>query len=170
MNGGEEANWTLAETGSMTARLKISALEGGANKLFFMQIHGKAPASEPLLKCIWEKGYIRLLTKTGPKLKDLSRQSKYTAVGLDEWFTCSIEVDHDALMIQINGETIETYGRDVLDYWPAENTYYFKAGNYLQDDTPGAAATVVFSSLAVAHRDKHLSVYGHRERPNLNLK
>lgn len=70
---------------------------------------------------------------------------------LDEWFTCSIKVNHDTLTVQINGETVETCRPDVLDDWPAENTYYFKAGSYLQHDTPDAAATVVFSSLTVAH-------------------
>jgi hypothetical protein len=45
---------------------------------------------------------------------------KYTAVGLDEWFACSIKVNRDAQTIQINGETVETYGHDVLDYWPVE--------------------------------------------------
>jgi hypothetical protein len=151
MNGSEEANWTLAQTGRMVARLKITALEGTANKLFFMQIHGKAPESLPLLKCIWEKGWIRLLTKSGRKLKDLSRQQHYTQVGLDEWFTCSIRAGPDSLNILINGKTVESFGRDVLDCWPSENTYYFKAGNYLQDDTPGAGATVVFSSITVSH-------------------
>ncbi len=153
MNGNTEAGWTLDEERTMNARLKIAALAGGADKLFFMQIHGMDPASEPLLKCIWEKGYIRLLTKSGPRLKDFSRQPKYTAVGLDEWFTCSIHVDREALSIKINGETIETYGRDVLDSWPEGNTYYFKAGNYLQNNTPGASSTVVFSSLAITKNE-----------------
>lgn len=147
MKGDEEANWTLTGSRSLDARLKVAALEGGANKVIFLQIHGKAPASEPLLKCIWEKDYIRLLTKSGTKLKDLRRQQRYTRIGLDEWFTCSIKVNPDALTIHINGELIETFGRDVLDSWPAENTYYFKAGNYLQDDSPGAASTLVFSSI-----------------------
>lgn len=147
MSGSLEANWTLTDSRSLEARLKITELEGGANKIIFMQIHGKAPESKPLLKCIWEKGSIRLITKTGTKLKNLSRQQRYINVGMDEWFTCSVKVHHDAITIQINGETVESYGRDVLDFWPAENTYYFKTGNYLQHDTPGAAATVIFSSI-----------------------
>lgn len=38
---------------------KITSIDSGATKLTFMHIHGKAPESEPLLKCIWEKGSIR---------------------------------------------------------------------------------------------------------------
>lgn len=151
MRGSEEANWTLPETGLLEARLKIAALEGGADKTIFMQIHGKAPESQPLLKCIWEKGSIRLLTKSGPKLKDLSRKQRYVGIGTNEWFTCAIKVNRDALEIRINENLVETFGRDVLDCWPEGNTYYFKAGNYLQNNTPGAKATVVFSSIAVSH-------------------
>ncbi len=147
MNGSTEANWTLADSRSLEARLKISALEGGTDKIIFMQIHGKAPESQPLLKCVWERGSIRLLTKTGAKLKDLSRRQRSAHIGIGEWFTCSIKANQNALTIQINGETVESYGRDGLDSWPAENTCHFKVGNYLQDSTPGAAAVVVYSSI-----------------------
>jgi hypothetical protein len=116
-----------------------------------MQIHGKAPESKPLLKCIWEKGWIRFLTKSGEKLNDYSRQNKYVEIGLNEWFSCSVKADRKSLRIQINGITVESFGSEVLDFWPENNTYYFKAGNYLQDDRAGTGATVIFSSVSVSH-------------------
>ncbi|MCF7847984.1 MAG: polysaccharide lyase family 7 protein [Kiritimatiellales bacterium] len=151
MRGSEECNWTLSEGGALNARLKVISLAGGANKIIFMQIHGKSPESKPLLKCIWEKGRIRLLTKSGKKLKDLSRKRQYADIALNEWFTCSIRVNREFLRIRINGETVETFGPEVLDCWPEGNTYYFKVGNYLQHNRAGAGATVVFSSIAVSH-------------------
>lgn len=151
MRGREQNNWTLAEGGSLQARLKVMDLQGDANKVIFMQIHGRAPESKPLLKCIWEKGNIRLLTKTGAKLKDLKRKQKYVDVGQDNWFTCAINVNSNTINILVNGKTIESFGPEVLGSWPKNNTYYFKAGNYLQHDQPGAGAKLVFSSIAVSH-------------------
>lgn len=151
MSGAEENNWTLETGGSLECRLKVSGLKGGASKIIFMQIHGKAPESKPLLKCVWEKGYVRLLTKSGPKLKEFSRKSKYTRVGEDRWFICSIRAGAEALSVEVDGEVVESFGRDILGSWPEDNTYYFKAGNYLQHDTEGAEATVTFSRIALSH-------------------
>jgi len=152
MSGPDEHNWTLDKPGRLTCKLKIAKLEGGANKLFFMQIHGKRPKSKPLIKCIWEKGRIRLLTKGGKNLKDLKRKSHYANVPVDQWFTCTIRISREALSVSVNGKTVETYAADeVLKFWPKDNTYYFKAGNYLQHNTPGAKATVVFASIDVSH-------------------
>ncbi len=151
MRGSKEGNWTLSEGGALNARLKVENLKGSANKIIFMQIHGKAPESKPLLKCIWEKGWIRFLTKSGEKLNDYSRQNKYVEIGLNEWFSCSVKADRKSLRIQINGITVESFGSEVLDFWPENNTYYFKAGNYLQDDRAGTGATVIFSSVSVSH-------------------
>jgi len=155
MNGAEENNWTIAGTSELRCRLKVTELGGGANKLFFMQIHGKRPKSKPLLKCIWEKGKIRLLTKTGEQLRDFKRKQDYAAVPLNEWFTCTIKINPQTLSIDVNGGTVETYtAEEVLNYWPKDNTYYFKVGNYLQHNTPGATSTVVFSSIEVSHRQE----------------
>lgn len=153
MVGNDQHNWTLQTGGHLHGRLKITDFEEGANKLFFMQIHGKSPSDKPLLKCIWENGRIRLLTKSGERLTDYKKgdNGKYTEVG-EDWFTCTIDVDTAALSIKINGETIETFDwEEVLQYWPSDNTYYFKAGNYLQHDREGAAAKVTYSELKVSH-------------------
>jgi hypothetical protein len=152
MSGGDDHDWTLDKGGRLTCKLKIADLEGGANKIIFMQIHGKAPESKPLLKCIWEKGRLRLLTKGGKGLKDIRKKQSYVEIPPHQWFTCAIRVNRKALEIQIDGKTIETYTADeVLDFWPDGNTYYFKAGNYLQHDKPGTKATVVFASIDVSH-------------------
>ena len=142
MLGPDQHNWTLQTGGHLHGRLKVTDFKEDAEKLFFMQIHGKNPTDKPLLKCIWEKGTIRLLTKSGESLTDYKKgdNGKYVAVG-EDWFTCTIDVDTAAMTIKINGETIETFDREeVLQYWPRDNTYYFKAGNYLQH--PGSQSIV----------------------------
>ncbi len=154
MVGADQHNWTLQDGGHLHGRLKVGDFKEGANKLFFMQIHGKEPSDKPLLKCIWEKGVIRLITKSGERLTDYKKgnNGKYNEIGEGEWFTCTIDVDTAKLIVKINDEIIETFDyEEVLQYWPSNNTYYFKAGNYLQDNTEGAAATVTYSELKVSH-------------------
>ena len=171
MIGADQHNWTLQTGGHLHGRLKITDLKNGANKLFFMQIHGKEPSDKPLLKCIWESGKIRLLTKSGERLVDYKKGNNgtYLSVG-EDWFTCTIDVDTIALTIKINDKIIETFGwQEVLQYWPTNNTYYFKAGNYLQHDSEGATATVIFSDLKVSHGKNTPDPNGLREiRNDLN--
>ncbi|MCF8378993.1 MAG: polysaccharide lyase family 7 protein [Bacteroidales bacterium] len=155
MVGPDQHNWTLQTGGHLYGRVKITDFEENANKLFFMQIHGKLPSDKPLLKCIWEKGVIRLITKSGERLVDYKKgdNGKYVEVG-EEWFTCNIDVDTAAMIVKINGQIIEVFDREeVLQYWPSNNTYYFKAGNYLQHDNEGAAAKVIYSGLEVSHEN-----------------
>ena len=167
MSGRKEHDWILDKGGRLSCKLKVADLTGGANKIIFMQIHGKAPNSKPLLKCIWEKGRIRLLTKSGKKLNDFQRKKDYAYIPLNKWFTCTIKINRESLTIQINGKTVETYTADeVLKYWPKDNTYYFKAGNYLQHKKPGTKATVIFASIEVSHDRQQIGADRAVSRPS----
>ncbi|RMD77159.1 MAG: polysaccharide lyase family 7 protein [Lentisphaerae bacterium] len=147
-----EYDWTFDQTARLHCRLKIARLAGGANKLIFMQIHGKKPVARPFIKAIWEKGRIRFLVKTGKKLMDREKKRVYANIPAGEWFTCTICINRRRLVIKLNGQVVETYTADeLMRYWPAQNTYYFKAGNYLQHTYAGARATVVFSTIEVSH-------------------
>lgn len=151
--GDDEFEWTLEEGGVLEARVKIGPLVGGADKLVFLQIHGHEPEDRPLLKCLWEKGHLRLLTKSGEKLKDHQEKQRYVAIAEGRWFTCRIEAGAEEVTVAIDGEVVERFGREHLKFWPEGNTFYFKAGNYLQEKGEGMAATVSLSAVSVRHGD-----------------
>ena len=150
-SGDDEFEWTLSEGGTLELRLKIGPLSGGAEKLIFAQIHGHRPESKPLLKCIWEKGHLRLLTKTGKKLKDHKERQRYLALPEGRWFTCRIEARADQVSVAVDGEVVERFQHRHLRFWPEGNTFYFKVGNYLQEKREGSAATVTISRISLGH-------------------
>ncbi|MGJ8644760.1 MAG: polysaccharide lyase family 7 protein [Luteolibacter sp.] len=152
--GGEEYQWTLEKGGTMEVRFKIGSLEGGADKLMFAQIHGHRPESKPLLKCIWDNGYLRLLTKSGEELTDHEEKKRYLPLAKGEWYTCKVVASADEVSVAIDGEVVERFDRSVLGFWPEENTYYFKTGNYLQEKDEGCAATVLISEVSVLHGEE----------------
>lgn len=148
IKSGQEHNWPIDAEPSLSCRLKISDLAPKTNKLIFMQIHGHAPSSKPLIKCIWEKGKIKILSKSGKDLKDFKKKETYEKIAADTWFNCRIIVRNKGISIFINDQMVEFFSQEeVLSYWPKENTYYFKAGNYLQHTHQNAAASVVFSEI-----------------------
>jgi len=150
-SGADEYQWTLAEGGNLKMRFKIGPLVGGADKLIFAQIHGHRPDSKPLLKCIWEKGHLRLMIKSGDNLTDYQKKPRYLALAEGEWHTCKIVASANELSIAINDQVVETFEQSHLQFWPDKNTFYFKAGNYLQEKDEGCAATVSISHLSVKH-------------------
>jgi hypothetical protein len=149
--GENEYEWTLMEGGALELRFKVGPFEEGAEKLMFAQIHGHEPERKVLLKCLWHKGHLRIKGKSGEKLKDYEVQRRYLPLNEGEWYTCRIEASKEAVSVAMDGVVIETFGREVLKYWPADNTYYFKAGNYLQERKEGRAATVSISHISVRH-------------------
>ena len=153
-NSAQEKNWTLGEGGTMEGTFKVTELEN-ASKLFVMQIHGKSPSDKVLLKVIWESGQIRLLRKIkqGDEWIDNEKKSSYADLPLNTEVTIKIVADTSALTIYINGNQVEQFTDHLLDDWGADNTFYFKAGNYLQHNTSlfGHRAAVEYSSLKVSH-------------------
>lgn len=151
--GENEYQWTLEEGGVMEVRFKIGSMEGGADKLMFAQIHGHRPESKPLLKCIWDKGYLRLLTKSGEELTDHEEKKRYLPLTKGKWYTCKVVASADEVSVAIDGEVVERFDRSVLGFWPEKNTYYFKTGNYLQEKDEGCAATVFISDAILKHEE-----------------
>ncbi|NJL70734.1 MAG: polysaccharide lyase family 7 protein [Candidatus Competibacteraceae bacterium] len=144
----------MADGGVLDFRFKIGPLKGGADKIIFAQIHGHHPESKPLLKCIWENGYLRLLTKTGASLDDHGKKQRYLPLAEGQWVTCRIVAGADEVSVFIDGEMVERFGRDLLHFWPAKNTFYFKLGNYLQEKAKESAATVSIAEIKLTHGSK----------------
>ena len=57
----------------------------------------------------------------------------------------------DEVSVAIDGEVVESFDQRHLQFWPEENTFYFKAGNYLQEMDEESAATVSISHLSLSH-------------------
>ena len=152
MRGDDEVEWTLEEGGALEMRFKIGPMAGGADKLIFAQIHGHKPESKPLLKCIWEKGHLRLLIKSGEKLNDHKERQRYLALAEGRWYTCRVIAEAEELSVAIDGDIVEKFDQRHLRFWPEVNTFYFKAGNYLQEKEEGSAATVSISHISLSHR------------------
>lgn len=153
-NSAEEKNWTLGEGGIMEGTFKVTNLYN-TSKLFAMQIHGKIPSDKVLLKVIWDSGKIRLLRKIKQEGKwiDNEKKSSYADLPLNTEINIKIVANTSALTIYINGKEVEKFTDHLLDDWGANNTFYFKAGNYLQHNKSRFTqrAAVEYSKLKVMH-------------------
>jgi len=172
-------NWTLAEGGTLTGRLKIVDISEDTesnsqyHKTIVMQIHGiisednmvthgfNSNNGPPLIKIYWKDGYIWSHKKSlvdentyGDDLLDTSN-AIWTDVKNNMGyvgfgeFEFSIAATDAKIKLQLNNETPLIYNDVSLDKWPFEN--YFKAGNYLGTTAEGAFAKVKFHKLEVTH-------------------
>jgi hypothetical protein len=150
----DNLNWTGYGTHVLNARCVVSQMPS-TKKVVIGQIHGYAPNDKPLVKLQFYNGKIEALVKAnGAKDAKLS----FASVGLNNPITYQIKVVNGRLSLDVNGSS------QTIDFFQANpnwrrNTFYFKAGNYCQDNSPSAgnAAKVLFYSLQVAHSTNSLS-------------
>ncbi len=143
--------WSAQGTHTMDARCRVMEVPSGL-KVVIGQIHGYGKTS-PLIKLQYYKGRVEALVKTKPrKGKDI--KLTFPDVGLDNDFDYQIKLDEGLLNITVNGST---QSKNVFEMDPAwaEQTLYFKAGVYPQDNEGPATegARVAFSKLSVSHGD-----------------
>ena len=127
-----------------------------ANKTFVMQIHGKSPSDEVLLKVIFDKGNIRMLTKrrSGSSWKDHEPSNSKIWVGYNKDVRTKITVNGSGLQVFVNGSRrMHISMSELRKSWSSNNTFYFKAGNYLQHNNKkfGNRGKVMYKSLYVWH-------------------
>ena len=144
----DNLNWTGYGTHSLNARCLVSQLPG-TKKVIIGQIHGYAPNAKPLIKLQFNNGKIEALVKAdGKKDTELS----FMNVGLNAPVTYQIRVVDGLLSVDVNGSNQSVNIFQTNPGWKT-NTFYFKAGNYCQDNSRQTAngAKVLFYSLQVAH-------------------
>ena len=150
-------NWTLAEGGNMTGRLKLVDISEED-----MAIHGfNSNNGPPLIKIYWKDGYIwshkkslvdentsgdDLLDTSSSTWSDIKDNMGY--VGF-EAFDFRITASDARLELQLNDENPLIYEDVSLEKWPFEN--YYKAGNYLGSTAEGAFSKVKYYELNVTH-------------------
>ena len=172
-------NWTLAEGGQMTGRLKLIAISEDSqsssqyHKTIVMQIHGIISIEDmethgfssnngpPLIKIYWKDGYIwshkKSLIDENTSGDDLLETSNATWTDVKnnmgyvgfEEFEFRITASDARLELQLNDNEPLVYQDISLDKWPYEN--YFKAGNYLGSTAEGAFSKVKYYELEVTH-------------------
>lgn len=172
-------NWSLAEGGQMTGRLKLidisedSESSSQYHKTIVMQIHGIISIEDmeahgfssnngpPLIKIYWKDGYIwshkKSLIDESTSGDDLLETSSATWEDIKdnmgyvgfEEFEFRITASDARLELQLNDNEPLVYQDISLDKWPYEN--YFKAGNYLGSTAEGAFSKVKYYELEVTH-------------------
>ena len=172
-------NWTLAEGGVMTGKLKVQSISENSqssstyHNVIVMQIHGIISQEDmnthnfssnngpPLLKMYWKDGYLWAHKKSlldesteGDDLLDVSSSTWYDIkhnFGYVgfEPFTFKIIATQGKLELQLNNNPPFIYQDVSLSKWPFEN--YFKAGNYLVTTEPAAFSYIKYYNLNVTH-------------------
>ena len=150
--GNPSNNWSFSGSHEMTARCRVLQIPSDP-KVVIGQIHSYTGKSKPLVKLQYYKGRIEALVKESPtKGKDKKLTFPDVDPGSDiDW---TIRLKEGVLAITVNGTTQEEHILANNRAW-ADQTFYFKAGAYPQDNegevTEGAR--VSFSRLVVTHSD-----------------
>lgn len=155
--GNDRANWPLAGTHVMSGTALVSMLPtplqpGDTVKTVIAQIHG-VETSPPVKLQVATSGdgiVVYGIYNARPEAGD-SSSSRKLPIALCTPIRYEIRVADGVLSTSVNGELIDS--RDLKPEWSAE-TFYFKAGNYVQNTPRNAAgaAEVVYSALAISHR------------------
>ena len=153
MKGGSEYNWSLtAGTATLSASVAVTQLPPPSGKVVVGQIHANGTSDLPLLELAY-KGTGVISAEILPTFSSTTQTDTQLASGvaLGECFTYTIQTDSSALLqISVNGQT--GYKQTVDASWEAA-TFYFKAGDYVQENTGASTdgAAVSFYSLSVSH-------------------
>lgn len=133
----------------MYGQLKVSKIAKGKG-LIFAQIHGTNPDLNPqLCKLYYDPNgniYIQYKNDADPS----SQQKKYTLTNckLGEIFKFLILLNRGKLTVSINGQKIDVPFKN--QYWKKQS-FYFKFGNYCQDNTSDDHTIIQCYDLHVVH-------------------
>lgn len=133
--------WTFDGQHSLSARLAVLR-EPGSGDIIVGQIHGDGKGSEAL-KIRWVRGDIVVGVKSTRDSREL-RRTLVKGVALGQFFDYAIEQQGREVRVSVNGQSA-SFSYD--DSWNGSSVY-FKAGNYLQDNSgAGTLGVVAFQSL-----------------------
>jgi hypothetical protein len=143
-------NWTIHGTHVLDARFRVMQVPSNS-KVIIGQIHGYGEKSKPLIKLQYFKGRIEALVKISPT-KGKDQKLTFAGGDLDTELAYQIKLQDGVLSITVNGET-QTQSILENDTAWANQTFYFKAGVYPQDNQGDEeeGARVAFSALTVSH-------------------
>jgi hypothetical protein len=148
--GDDNVNWTGYGRHSLRAQCKVTRIPS-SKKVIIGQIHGFGDGVYPLIKLQFNNGAVEALVKQSPNSGNDTRFT-FATVGLNDLITYRIKLVDGLLTMRVNGTT---HSVNVFETDPAwtNHSFYFKAGNYCQDNSGATneGAVVSFYELSVAH-------------------
>jgi parallel beta-helix repeat protein len=146
----ESVGWTGDGTHMLNAQCKVTQIPS-SKRTFIGQIHSLTGNAVPLLKLRFNDGTVEALVKPSPgSTNDTSLP--FANVGLSNLITYQIKMVDGLLSMTVNGSnrSVNVYQTDPA--W-SNQVFYFKAGNYCQDNsgTTNEGAVVSFYQLSVEH-------------------
>ena len=143
-------NWSAQGTHVLKACCRVTRVPS-SQKVIIGQIHSYSGKALPLIKLQFFKNRVEALVKRSPS-KGGDQKLELAKVGLDDEIAYEIRLQAGELRVIANGSTqrVNILKNDLA--W-ADQTFYFKAGAYCQDNDgpPSEGARVVFSRLRVTH-------------------
>lgn len=146
----DNVNWTGYGTHILNAQCKVTQIPS-SQKVIIGQIHSFTGNAYPLIKLQFNNGTIEALVKQSPN-SSTDTKLIFANVGLSNAITYQIKVVNGLLSIAVNGATQSVNVFQSDPDW-TNQTFYFKAGNYCQDNsgTNSEGAVVSFHQLSVSH-------------------
>lgn len=143
-------NWSPVGTHAMSARCQVRDVPS-SQKVIIGQIHSYSGKARPLIKLQFYKGRIEALVKVSPTRGE-DRKLVFPEVGLNADIDYEIRLQDGQLDVTVN-DTTQTEQIFENDPEWANQTFYFKAGAYPQDNEgpPTEGARIVFTQLTVVH-------------------
>jgi hypothetical protein len=148
--GDDNVNWTGYGTHLIKAQCKVTQIPS-SRKTIIGQIHSYSGNARPLVKLQFNNGKVEALIKQSPN-SDSDTLASLATVGLGDLITYQIKLVDGLLAMTVNGtnRSLDVFESDAA--WRYQ-TFYFKAGNYCQDNAgpTDEGATVWFYELSVEH-------------------
>jgi hypothetical protein len=145
-----KVNWTGHGTHSLDAQCRVLRTPS-TGKVIIGQIHGYSGNAYPLIKLQYFNGLIDALVKHSPN-SSTDTHYYFMNVGLSNLITYQIKVADGLLSMTVNGSNRAVNIFQTDPDW-ANQTMYYKAGNYCQDNAGDSTegSLVVFEQLSVSH-------------------
>jgi len=144
-------NWTGFGTHVMDAQCEVTQVPS-TGKVIIGQIHAFTGNAYPLIKLEYENGTIDALVKESPNSDTDTHFPFANVVGLSNSITYEIKMVDGLLSVTVNGarQSVNVFQTDPA--W-TNQTLYFKAGDYCQDNSGSNAegAGVSFYALTAGH-------------------
>ena len=148
--GDDNVNWTGYGTHVINAQCRVTQIPS-SKKTIIGQIHSYTSNALPLVKLQFNKGKVEALVKQSPN-SDTDTNLFLATAALGDPIVYQIKLEDGLLSVEVNGVNKSV---DVFESDPAwtNQTFYFKAGNYCQDNAGATneGAMVWFYELNVAH-------------------
>jgi len=146
----EAVNWTGFGTHILNAQCRVMQLPS-TRKTIIGQIHSFGGNAYPLVKLQFNSGKVEALVKTSPN-SPADTSLPFANIALGTRIDYQLKVVDGLLSMTVNGinQSVNVFQTDPA--W-TNQTFYFKAGNYCQDNsgTANEGAVVSFHRLSVEH-------------------